>query len=176
MNPEVRSNVEATVAALEAALGSAAEGQRQAIQRTAELEILASEYRRQALHGVEIDVGDLAKLETLAHESRLGLGVPQRKFETQKLVVEFVDSPERTADLRGENERLQATVAQLKAELAAARGEQVPSSGNLVIPDQCIERPALPKPPEPPAQNWDGLLTITRNHAPGISYGPEYGA
>jgi hypothetical protein len=113
--------------------------------------------------GAAVDAVELIKL----NEALAAYMPPRKQHQVDKIEIVFVDTPEREADLRSENERLHSTVDALKAELAKARGEPEPV---LSIPNSAITPPAkqLPAPPTsgPTAEGWEAALGRTpRNPA-----------
>jgi hypothetical protein len=105
--------------------------------------------------GSAVDAVELIKL----NEALSQYMPPRRQHQVDKIEIVFVDTPEREADLRSENERLHSTVDALKAELAKARGEPEPV---LSIPDSAITPPAkqlpAPKADEAAAMGWTSVL------------------
>jgi hypothetical protein len=165
LDPSVASKVAAMVETLLAACDSPDESMRQRVQHASELAVLAAAYREQALSGGDVSISDMTKLEELAWASRNALGLPERKPGVSKIEVVFVDTPERTADLRAENERLQQAVDLLKAELRKAMG-QADEPRVLSIPDAAISAPQrqLPAPEPPEEPMWDPNLQIIRGN------------
>jgi hypothetical protein len=106
--------------------------------------------------GSAVDAVELIKL----NEALSQYMPPRKQHEVNRLEVVFVDSEERKVSLRQENELLQKTVNELKAEIRKLRGEPEPT---LSVPDQAITPPPkqLPSPAkadEAAAMGWTSVL------------------
>jgi hypothetical protein len=158
LSPDITAKVERMSEMLLSAVDSPDEALRQRVRHASELGALAGAYREQALSGIEVDIADLVRLETLAAESRSSLGIPERKPECNRLVIEFVTGDgvlEERLARNSEILRLKDIIRKLEAQLAGAVDDTT-----LSIPDGAIMPPAKRLQHKPPAHTWDPSLQI----------------
>jgi hypothetical protein len=106
--------------------------------------------------GSAVDAVELIKL----NEALSAYMPPRKQHQVDKIEIVFVDTEERKADLRKENEQLQAAVKALQAEIRLLKGEPEPTP-TLSIPDQHIEPPRqLPAPAQADAESAAGWAVV----------------
>jgi hypothetical protein len=108
--------------------------------------------------GAAVDAVELIKL----NEALAAYMPPRKQHQVDRVEIVFVDTPEREADLRSENELLKKGIAELRAALAKATGQDAEPERTLTAPDRDIQSPRkLPAPSRADAESaaaWAATL------------------